>query len=170
MTNKKRGLFSQLSGEELSYIAGFLDGDGSIVVQIVKDKTRKYNFCVRVYVCFFQKSKRNWFLLQMKDKLTRVGTIRDRKDGVSEYAIRGQEPVRQLLEVLYPYLKIKKVIAKLALRIIEEGRRVGSREDFLKVCKMVDKVALHTDSKKRTITSSVVENSEEFSSILRVNL
>ena len=33
---------NKLTTNQLSYIAGFLDGDGSIMAQIVKNKTYKY--------------------------------------------------------------------------------------------------------------------------------
>ena len=46
-----------------AYISGFLDGDGSIIVQIVQDDTRKFKFYIRVSVVFFQKSVYHWFML-----------------------------------------------------------------------------------------------------------
>lgn len=42
-----------------AYLAGFIDGDGSILAQLVKRKGYRYHFQVRVQVLFFQKTKRN---------------------------------------------------------------------------------------------------------------
>ena len=47
---------NKLNEKELSYIAGFLDGDGSIMAQIVKDKkSYKYGHTIRVTVFFIKK-------------------------------------------------------------------------------------------------------------------
>ena len=43
---------------DLAYIAGFLDGDGSIFAQIVPGAAYKYDFTVRVSVAFFQKNEK----------------------------------------------------------------------------------------------------------------
>jgi intein-encoded DNA endonuclease-like protein len=56
---KKNKIEKKLTDLELAYIAGFLDGDGSIIAQIVKDKSAKYNFTVRVSLSFYQKKKRH---------------------------------------------------------------------------------------------------------------
>jgi len=47
----------KLSNLDLAYIAGFLDGDGSIVVQIVPDKTRKFKHYIRVSIVFYQNTR-----------------------------------------------------------------------------------------------------------------
>lgn len=50
-------LLNKLSDLDKAYIAGFLDGDGSIMVQIISDKTRKFKFYIRISIGFYQKSK-----------------------------------------------------------------------------------------------------------------
>jgi hypothetical protein len=47
-----------LSELEKAYIAGFLDGDGSIIIQLIKDNTRKFGHYIRVSIVFYQSSKR----------------------------------------------------------------------------------------------------------------
>jgi hypothetical protein len=76
---------------------------------------------------------------------------------MSEYTITGFPLVGDLLTLIYPFLKIKRPVAKLILRIIDEVKTVNSKEHFLEVCKLVDKVAQFTDSKKRKNTSQVVK-------------
>ena len=49
--------YLKLSNLDLAYIAGFLDGDGSIIVQSVSDKTRKWKFYIRVSIVFYQNTK-----------------------------------------------------------------------------------------------------------------
>ena len=43
-----------MNDEEKSYIAGFLDGDGSIMAQLVKRKGYKLGFQVRTSIVFYQ--------------------------------------------------------------------------------------------------------------------
>ena len=64
------------------------------------------------------------------------------------------------LITLYSFYRKKPLllIAKIILKIIEEVKTVESKEDFLEVCKLVDKIAHHTDSKKRKNTSELVKN------------
>ena len=147
----------QLKKEEIAYIAGFIDGDGCILAQIVKRKDYKYRFQIRVSLIFYQKTKRHWFILWLKKKL-KHGSVRMRNDNMSEYNIVGYEPVRQLLIELYPYLIIKRPLANLVLEIIDKVKTVDTKEDFLEVCQLVDKVAQFTDSKKRRNTSNMVKD------------
>lgn len=66
--------FKNLTELEKAYIAGFLDGDGSIIAQIIHDKTRKYKFYIRISIVFYQKKinidlffdlKRNYHLMDI---------------------------------------------------------------------------------------------------------
>ena len=76
---------------------------------------------------------------------------------MSEYTITGFPLVGDLLTLVYPFLRIKRPVAKLILKIIDEVKTVDSKEHFLEVCKLVDKVAQFTDPKKRKNTSQVVK-------------
>ena len=145
-----------LTNEEKAYIAGFIDGDGCILSQIIKRPDYRYKFQIRVSITFYQKKSRHWFILWLHKKL-KCGVIRIRNDNMSEYTITGFKYVKEVLHSIYPYLKIKKPIAKLVLKIIDEVKTVESKADFLEVCKIVDKISTFTDSKKRKNTSELVE-------------
>jgi intein-encoded DNA endonuclease-like protein len=147
---------TKLTAEELAYIAGFLDGDGSIFAQIVKGKQYRYGFTVRFSIAFFQKKKRFWFILWLKAKLT-VGYTRLRSDLMGEYVITGLDDVEQIITLLLPYLKIKKEVGDLVLKAISLKRIVKSKEDFLSLCTLTDKIAALTDGKSRTLNKEVVE-------------
>ena len=145
----------KLSEREIMYLCGFLDGDGSIITQIVRDKTYTRGFYIRVGINFHQSTKRHWFILYLK-RLLKVGSITTKKDGMSLYTIAGKEPVKKLLTILKPHLIIKKSLVRLVLRIIERNETVTTDAEFIEVCKLVDKTAELTDSKKRIITSQTV--------------
>ena len=59
----------KLTIEDKSYIAGFLDGDGSVFAQIVRGKDYKYQFRIRVSVGFYQRKDKHWFILKLKKLL-----------------------------------------------------------------------------------------------------
>lgn len=147
--------FNKLTNIHLSYLAGFLEADGCILVQIVKNKTYKYKHTIRFSVVFYQKKDKKWFFMKLK-KLLGVGTIRERNDFMLEYTILGSKLVAQFLQMLLPFLILKKKLANLTLSIIEKQKNVQTEANFLEVCQMVDKVAEHTYSKNRKNTSLTV--------------
>jgi len=150
---------NSLSEIDKAYIAGFFDGDGSIIVQIVKDETRKYKFMVRVSLGFYQKTTNHWFILWLKEKFAPHGYITKRKNsGVSEFVIVAIAPVESVLKELYPYLKLKKALCSLVLKIISDLKKVQTEADFLKVCELVDEIAEYNYSKIRKINSQYVKN------------
>jgi len=146
--------------QELIYIAGFLDGDGSICVQFVKQNCKDISneYRIRFTVQFTQKTKRRIYL----DKLHNViksGYIRDRKkSGVSDYVITEPRHVVRLLKELQPYLRIKKKQANLVIYMIEQLPAAKTcKQTFAKIAVIVDQISALNDSKTtRKITSSVV--------------
>jgi len=48
-----------LTDTDKAYIAGFLDGDGSIISQIVKSKDYRFGFYIRLSITFIQKTDKN---------------------------------------------------------------------------------------------------------------
>lgn len=149
--------FKELNNEQLAYLAGFLEGDGCILAQIVKGSQYRYKYTIRVGVVFYQKKDKHWFFLKLKE-LIGAGSVRFRNDNMMEYSISGVKMVKSFLELLFPYLILKKNLAVLIFRIIKALNDVQNEVDFLEVCKLVDKVAEHTYSKKRKNTSSVVKD------------
>lgn len=140
-----------------AYIAGFLDGDGCINAQIVRRPDYKLHYQIRVTVTFFQKTKRHWILLQLH-KLLALGTIRKRNDGMSEYAIVGKTSVKTILQLLFPYLRLKKLHARRVLQIIAQLEKDQDPQAFVKLCEVVDTFQDLNDSKMRTLTSQVVRS------------
>lgn len=75
---------------------------------------------------------------------------------MSVYCIVSSDPVKTILISLKKYIKLKNSLLKLVLKIIEDKRNIKSFEDFIEVCKLVDKTQFMTLSKKRAITSETV--------------
>ncbi|CAG8448202.1 813_t:CDS:2 [Racocetra fulgida] len=96
------------------------------------------------------------------EEATKVyGAIRKRPDGISEYAIVGNQIVKIILENLQGHLQLKRKQAKLVLDIINNLSKLQNPPTFIKLCGLVDKMVFLNDSKKRTITALVVRNELE---------
>ena len=96
------------SSEHIAYIAGFLDGDGSLMLQVKKrsDSSRGIRFMATI--CLYQDSRHEQELLWMK-KVLEAGYISARNDGISELRIQGYETVLKTLLLLQPHLRFKKI-------------------------------------------------------------
>ena len=142
----------------LAYIAGFLDGDGSIFFQIIPNKD-KSKFQIRTSIAFYQKKEYAEILEWLKETFGGIGYIRHRKTGMSDYTIVESKEVQKILEFLQPYSKLKKKQIELGLEILDKLENKKSEQDFLDICKLVDKFKDLNYSKKRTITSDMVSKS-----------
>ena len=148
----------KLTIEEKCYVAGFLDGNGSIFAEIIPDNNYEYNFRIRVYISFYVHKSKHWFMLKLK-KLLRYGILKIKNNNVSELIIAGTGPVEIILLQLNNHLILKKPNASLILEIIKKKRNINSKEKFIEVCKLVDKIALLNSSKNQLITSETVKKS-----------
>lgn len=152
ITPSKTNKFKLLSKDTLSYLAGFIDGDGSIGAQITFSKNRKDFFGVRVSIGFHQHKDRAWFLYWI-GKTLNTGSISKRKSSKWDWTIYSQNDVKDLLIVLLPYLRIKRKLAFIVIDIVNSNKNVENRADLIKVMKKVDETAFHTYSKRRLWTS-----------------
>ena len=139
----------------LAYIAGFLDGDGSVFFQIVPRKDYRQKFQIRSSIAFYQKTE-NLEILEWLKQIFGAGYIRHRKTGISDYTIVDSTEVRKILELLQPYVKLKKRQIELGLNIFNKIDNKKSDKDFLDICKLVDNFKELNYSKKRSITSENV--------------
>ncbi len=135
----------------LVYIAGFLDGDGSIFFQIIPRNDYKQKFQIRSSIAFYQKTEYKEILEWLKE-IFGAGYIRHRKTGISDYTIVESKKVRKILLLLQPYVRLKKKQTELGLEILDKLDTKKSDEDFLEICKLVDKFKEINYSKKRSIT------------------
>jgi hypothetical protein len=131
----KGNTVGSLLNTEKAYIAGFLDGDGSIMLQIKRrgDTARGYRFMATI--CFYQDTRHDEPLYWMRDVLS-IGYLSERNDGITELRINGFAEVRQILELFQPYLRFKKLQAEAMIKacsILEIGINKLSRCQLLLV-------------------------------------
>lgn len=146
-----------MSDEDRAYIAGFLDGDGSIMAQLVRRKDYKLGYQIRISIVFYQKQVHEEILLWLREQFN-VGYIRRRNDGMTEYTIVGLTEVERVLQLLQDKLRLKKKLAQRVLRIIKLHPKKMTASKLVKLAELVDKTAEFNYSKKRTVTTSVVQS------------
>jgi hypothetical protein len=140
-----------------AYIAGFLDGDGCIMYQLIRRKDYRYGFEIRASIVFYQKNQNERYLKRLKT-LLKVGYLRKRKDGMTEYTIVGLEPVIKVLNLLEPYCKLKKDHIRTAKRINKLLEGKFDLKKFIKASELVDRFQFLNYSKRRKNTSKTLKD------------
>ncbi|RJO60724.1 hypothetical protein C4544_04610 [candidate division WS5 bacterium] len=107
----------RLSKIDLAYIAGFLDGDGSIMLQMHRRQAGKEALRVKTVICFYQDSRHHQDV-EWIQKVLECGYVYKRCDHISELRIEGYGKVYQVLKALNPYLRFKQKQAELMLDLI----------------------------------------------------
>ena len=94
--------------ESLIYIAGFLDGDGSLMLQIKKRKDGNLGIRFMATICFYQDSRHDKTLYWIQEVFG-IGYISKRNDGMTELRINGYKQIRDILKSLSPHIRFKKL-------------------------------------------------------------
>ena len=100
-----------------AYIAGFLDGDGSIMVQVKNRPSSTIGFRLMFTICFYQDSRHRKPLEWIRRKIE-IGYLSDRCDKITELKINGYKQVKRILEKIQPFVKFKKRQTEIALKIL----------------------------------------------------
>lgn len=103
---------------ELAYIAGFLDGDGSLMLQLKKRSDSKRAIRFMATICFYQDTRHEKTLYWIK-KVLGIGYISNRNDGMTELRINGYIQIRNILKSLSPYIRFKKLQTRSLLQACE---------------------------------------------------
>jgi hypothetical protein len=134
----------RFSETEKAYLAGFLDADGAIMASIERHREKKFGFRVRVTLKVSQSDR---MIVDFFWKKARVGSVRKNRTA-HDWNVLDQNHVRKCIEMLEPFLKVKKRQAEKALTILRLDK--SNQKNFLKAAKLADKVgALNCRSKGR---------------------
>lgn len=101
--------------EKLAYIAGFLDGDGSIMLQLRKNTEGKI-IRIKTVICIYQDNSHKKDIEWMQKILG--GYVYTRNDNICELRIEGFTKTLKILMLLKPFLRIKKKQASLLIKLI----------------------------------------------------
>jgi len=129
-----------MTDQEKAYIAGFLDGDGSIMLQLKPRKLVSYGFRVKTTLCFYQDTRHKRGLSWIRDRLG-IGYLSQRKDGITELRIEGHKTVKSVLNELSPFIIFKKKQVEIILKAISIMEKNPNPKEFLKVCKLSDNIS-----------------------------
>ena len=141
-------MLKNLSPIKKAYIAGFLDGDGSIYVRAKPNPTYRYGFQIAPYVVFFQSNI-------SKEKFSELcgligyGQMRERKDGILEYVINRIDDIKEFLKCVRPFVIMKKRQVELMFKVIEAKNKVENKNDFKALLNLIESYRELNYSKKR---------------------
>ena len=137
-----------ITSQQQAYIAGFLDGDGSIYVQAKKNPTYRYGYQIAPYVVLFQSTKSESNFMQICN-LIGLGHLRRRKDGISEYIIGRIDQLKEFLKLVEPFVILKRKQVALMLQILYQKEKIENKHDFEALLKLIDAFREFNYSKKR---------------------
>ncbi len=140
-----------------SYIAGFLDGDGSIHFQLVRQKEYRFGFYIRASISFSQSTSARHGLERIQSMLGGGGYLRDRGTGMSDLVITSRPIVAEILQDVEPYVIFKKTHVRRALELLPLLRGVKDPEVLLHLAHQVDAFATLNYSKTKRISAVDVE-------------
>ena len=141
---------------DASYVAGFLDGDGSIHFQLVRQKEYRFGFYIRSSVSFSQSTSARAGLEYIQ-ALIGAGYLRDRGTGMSDLVVTSRPALFDLLTDVRPYVIFKREHVRRALLLLPRVDRVKDPELFLQRAREVDAFATLNYSKTKRISAVDVE-------------
>ena len=125
------GRLSKVNQLKFAYIAGFLDGDGSIMLQLHRRDRGKEIFRVKTVVCFYQ-DNRHLKDIEWIHEVLACGYVYTRNDHIAEFRIEGFQKVFETLMKLKPHLRLKRKQADLLIELIPKlQHKILSKEEML---------------------------------------
>ena len=141
----------EVNAKKLSdaYIAGFLDGDGSIVATVEKrPERRRFPYRVRIRINFTQHERHRKLIEIIRHFLEDVGAVREIKSHkLVELVIGDRDEIEKTLVRLLPFIVLKERQAKIQLEIIEIYKKAKvntrsslSEKEYLVILELVQKI------------------------------
>jgi LAGLIDADG DNA endonuclease family protein len=141
---------------DASYLAGFLDGDGSIHFQLVRQDGYRFGFYIRASMSLSQNTVDRYGLERIQ-ALIGAGYLRDRGTGMSDLVITSRPVLVEVLTSVEPFVIFKQRQVVEALRILRKLRRGLNQSEFLEIAREVDAFSALNHSKTKRIFAADVE-------------
>jgi hypothetical protein len=141
----------------LAWLAGFFEGDGSILCYVDRAKGYKFKFRIRVLIKLSQKSNKVLYEIRKDLELGNV-LLNKRKDSKLNYfdlIIANQDDVLLFINLIKPYVRFKNNQLEIAIKILSKRRLISSEKDLLQLAKLADSLSIlniksNNDGKKYT--------------------
>jgi hypothetical protein len=146
-----------MKAEHAAYLAGFMDGDGSIHFQLVQQKEYRYGFYIRATLSLTQSTSDREGLEYLQN-LIGAGYLRDRGTGMSDLVITSRPVLLNVLEAVQPYVIFKRRQVTEALKLLREIRPRATKDEFLEWARRVDAFSTLNHSKTKRISVADVEH------------
>ena len=137
-----------------AYLAGFLDADGAIMATIEKHLEKKYGFRVRVIVKITQKDR---LILDWMVNEFQVGHVVPNRT-TFDWLVKQQKACFDLLQLVAPYVQVKKRQIKYALEIL--SKTVTSSKDLLEQAQIADALSrlnVRSENRRKNYAITVQE-------------
>ena len=145
-----------MKATDASYLAGFMDGDGSIHFQLVRQDGYRFGFYIRASLSLSQCTSDREGLEKIR-ALIGAGYLRDRGTGMSDLVITSRPVLTEVLTAVEPYVIFKHRQVREALRILRRIRRGLNQDEFLEIAREVDAFSALNHSKTKRIFTADVE-------------
>ena len=144
-----------MKATDASYLAGFMDGDGSIHFQLVRQDGYRFGFYIRVSLSLSQCTSDREGLEQLQ-RLIGAGYLRDRGTGMSDLVITSRPVLMRILSEVEPFVVFKRQVRK-ALEIMSRIKRRPDPQEFLELARAVDAFSALNHSKTKRVFAADVE-------------
>lgn len=115
-------LIEFLTAEDCAYIAGLVDGEGSIYVMKHREKT----FYAAISICMTHEGVLQWLAEKVGLSVSKIPRTNEGWRDQYGFRIHGKRAMR-LCERMLPYLKVKRRQAELIVTFPAEARRAPGR-------------------------------------------
>jgi hypothetical protein len=145
-----------MKASDASYLAGFLDGDGSIHFQLVRQQEYRFGYYIRASMSLSQCTSARHGLEHLQ-RVVGGGYLRDRGTGMSDLVVTSRPLLIEFFQAVRPYVIFKREHVRRALWLLPQlGPRLDAQE-FLRVAREVDAFAALNYSKTKRISAADVE-------------
>ena len=145
-----------MRASDASYLAGFLDGDGSIHFQLVRQKEYRFGYYIRSSLSLSQSTTARHGLKRLQ-RLIGGGYLRDRGTGMSDLVVTSRPLLVDLLWAVEPYVIFKREHVRRALWLLPQLSHRLDAQGFLRMAREVDAFSALNYSKTKRISAVDVE-------------
>jgi hypothetical protein len=145
-----------MKASDASYLAGFLDGDGSIHFQLVRQQEYRFGYYIRASLSLSQSTSARHGLEHLQ-RVIGGGYLRDRGTGMSDLVVTSRPLLIEVFQAVEPHVVFKREHVRRALWLLPQlGPRLQVQE-FLRVAREVDAFASLNHSKTKRNSAADVE-------------